>query len=227
VRSTGGDLGPEAYRLGQSLARVHADLAAQLGTEQLGRVALADLAGELVDELGRAVAVVPELSRFEPQLRAAYARLPESASGLWVQRIHGDLHLGQALRTPLAWWLIDFEGEPVRSAAYRRLPRTPLRDVAGLLRSFDYAAHFDVDEAAPTPRRSRRVAEWLARNRHALSRGYASVAGTDPRAQQPLLRCLELGRAVYEATYEARNRPEWLPIPLRAMERLLGRSGGR
>jgi maltokinase len=218
--SAGGDFGPEAYRLGQTIARVHADLASELGTADLGRTALADLATRLSGELTETLDAVPALARHAPALRAAYARLVDAGSGLRVQRIHGDLHLGQALRTPTAWWLIDFEGAPVHPLAYRRLPQCPLQDIAGMLRSFDYAAHHDPEDAGG-PDRDRRVAGWLDRNREALCRGYASVTGTDPRAGGVVLHALELARAVYEAGYEARHRPGWLRIPLAALDRLL------
>jgi predicted trehalose synthase len=140
---------------------------------------------------------VPALAEYLPAIRRVYGSISRIDTTR-VQRIHGDLHLGQALRTPEDWLLIDFEGEPARPLAERRVFQPPLRDVAGLLRSLDYAAaHHPGGEA------------WLAAARSALSDGYAA-RGSDA----VLLRALELSRAVYEVGYEAANRPDWLPIPL-------------
>ena len=119
------------------------------------------------------------------------------------ERVHGDLHLGQVLRTPDTYILIDFEGEPDRPLAERRRPDSPLRDVAGILRSLDYAAH--VAGAGP---------EWAEAAGDAFLEGY----GVE---RSPLLDAYVLDKALYEVVYEARNRPTWLPIPVRAVTRLL------
>ncbi|NED24909.1 maltokinase, partial [Streptomyces anulatus] len=127
------------------------------------------------------------------------------------QRVHGDLHLGQTLRSADGFWsLIDFEGEPARPLPERRMPAPPVRDVAGMLRSFDYAA------------RSHRPwnPEWAARCRAAYCEGYAQASGRDPRGEPELLRAHETDKAVYEVLYEARHRPDWLPVPMAAIQRL-------
>jgi maltokinase len=164
--------------------------------------------------LGAAVQAVPALRPYEDGLRQAYADLDRPAAGghAWTaQRIHGDLHLGQCLRAADGTWsLIDFEGEPARPLAERRLPQPPVRDIAGMLRSFDYAAH-SVRPPAP---------DWARGCRAAYCAGYAQVAGRDPRTDAVLLRAFETDKAVYEVLYEARHRPDWLPVPLSAIRRL-------
>ena len=142
-----------------------------------------------------------------------------------AQWIHGDLHLGQALRAEGSWFLTDFEGEPLAPIATRSRPDLPVRDVAGVLRSFDYAAAVGgADEA------------WTLDAREALLRGYREAQSQDARsgpAARPgtevsetdaleILRAVELERALYEAVYEARNRPTWAHIPAAALTRLLG-----
>lgn len=210
----GEDFVAEARALGRATAEVHTALARALPTVTLGPAQLRLLVDGMTERLAAAVQAVPALRPYEPGLRSAYAALADLAAEghTWTaQRVHGDLHLGQCLRSPSGdWSLIDFEGEPARPLAERRMPQPPVRDIAGMLRSFDYAAH-SVTPPAP---------DWAHACRAAYCSGYAEVAGRDPRTDPVLLRAHETDKAVYEVVYEARHRPDWLAVPLTAVRRL-------
>jgi maltokinase len=178
-------------------------------------------AKQMHERLDAAVSVVGALAPFADDIHAAYEAVATLPAAVPVQRIHGDFHLGQALRTDAGWVIIDFEGEPARTLGERTALMSPLRDVAGMLRSFDYAARHLLAEQTAAPHLEYRAAEWAERNRDAFCDGYASAHGRDPREDAVLLRAFELDKAVYEVVYEARNRPTWLPIPLGSVERLL------
>jgi maltokinase len=204
----------EAHQLGRATAELHADLAAAFGTEQLTKRELADLAAQLTAKLEAAVAAVPELGGYAAKIRDSYAELASLTMPVTVQRIHGDYHLGQVLRTEEGWVALDFEGEPLVPMAERTGLYPALRDVAGMLRSFDYAARHQL-LGHPDARQLREPADtWVDQCQQAFCAGYARAGGTDPRASSVLLRSLTLEKAVYEVTYEARHRPSWLPIPL-------------
>jgi maltokinase len=214
----GGDFAGEAHRLGFAVAQVHADLADAFGVSPAGE--LRGRAAAMQARLDHTIRVVPQLEEVAEGLRTAYEAFAEAASEVQLQRVHGDLHLGQALRTSQRWVLIDFEGEPMAELGARRLPDSPLRDVAGMLRSFEYAGHHRVIETGFSPQLAYRAAEWTHRNRDAFLSGYAEAAGHDPREHAVPLRAFEADKAVYEALYEARNRPDWLAIPLASLARL-------
>lgn len=216
----GGDFAGEAERLGEAVATVHRDLATAFSTGEASAEELRERAQGMENRLHRAIEIVPELADMSEPLVAIYREVAKLTDTITLQRIHGDLHLGQALRTVTRWVLIDFEGEPMAAIAARRELDSPLRDVAGMLRSFDYAGYHRVIEAGWDQQLSYRAGEWADRNRTAFCLGYADTAGTDPRTQGVLLRAFEADKAVYEAVYEARNRPAWLPIPLASLTRL-------
>jgi maltokinase len=185
------------------------------------------LVAAMTERLAAAAQAVPALRPYAPGLRTAFAALADLAGEgrTWTaQRIHGDLHLGQCLRAPSGEWsLIDFEGEPSKPLAERRMPQPPLRDIAGMLRSFDYAAHALPQALGParsggTP--IPRASGWADTCRAAYCTGYTEVAGRDPRADPVLLRAYETDKAIYEVLYEARHRPDWLPVPMAAIRRL-------
>ncbi len=173
-------------------------------------------------------------------LRAAARRLSAAASGLATQtRVHGDFHLGQILVTSGDATLIDFEGEPAKTMAQRRAKSSPLRDVAGLLRSFDYAAATALAGRVPvSSQAAERQVNLVELFRQTAGRtfldAYRSVLHASPKpwvekqAEQSLLDLFLLEKAAYEVRYEATNRPAWIGIPLaglaRVSERLLQES---
>jgi maltokinase len=216
----GGDFAADSERLGAATASVHADMATVLPTEPADRQWFATLARQMGERLDAAVEVVPQLAEHADGLRRLYAAVAGESEPVIRQRVHGDLHLGQVLRTPTGWIVLDFEGEPARPLASRRELDSPLRDVAGMLRSFDYAARHMLVEQPDNPQRDYRAQEWAERNRTAFCQGYSAASGMDPCGGSPLLRAFEADKAVYECVYEARNRPHWLMIPLQSLSRL-------
>ena len=223
----GGDFAAEASRLGETIAVVHADLRQALDTGEADPRALAITWHE---RFTASAAEVPELAEYSGRIRGVYDAIAELPGGIPIQRVHGDLHLGQTLRTPRGWLVIDFEGEPAAPLAERVRPDSALRDVAGMLRSFDYAAFHQLSQWEPStdwtdPNHDSQLAwrarEWAERNRSAFCDGYALRAGTDPREHGALLRAFELDKAVYEVVYESHSRPTWAAIPHASIRRLL------
>ena len=225
AEEVGGDFAGEAERLGRAVAEVHADLAEALGTEPVDADELERSMKAMLDRLDAVAGRVPELAAHAPGLRTAFETLRTlPADSVTMQYIHGDLHLGQVLRTVTGWLLIDFEGEPAAPVEERHALRSPLRDVAGMLRSFDYAAQQMLVGQPDEPALAQRAMEWSQRNRAAFCEGYAAIAA-DPRDQGELLRAFELDKAVYEVSYEHANRPDWLGVPLASIARITDGEG--
>lgn len=216
----GGDFGPDACRLGTITAEMHVKLAEAFGTSPADA---ASWAADMHTQLGRA----PEVDLDSAAVGAVYDRLASVDAGPAI-RVHGDFHLGQVMRTDAGWFVLDFEGEPSRPLEERRRPSAALRDVAGMLRSFHYAAAVGLREHGGDA--DDEVLElavaWEEHNRAQFLAGYRSVDGVEEVLPAELdrdfvLSAFELDKAVYEVAYEASHRPEWVGIPLFAVQRIL------
>jgi maltokinase len=219
----------DAGALGRLTAEMHTAMASALPRVTEGQPDLGRLSARLHGQLTQVTALVPDLAGHREAIEEVYAKAEAAGGGSrYLQRIHGDYHLGQVLKTPAGrgkWVVIDFEGEPARSLEARRGLASPLQDVAGMLRSIDYAA-FSPLVLGEDPRFEGPAAAWIEANRTAFLDGYLAGAGGLVQAggDTELLRALELDKAVYEVMYEARHRPPWLQIPLGGIRRLLGAS---
>jgi maltokinase len=217
----GGDFAPDARRLGIITAHMHLAMATAFGTGAATAAAWADeaeasLEGADLDDVD------------VDAVRRAFAALRDLDDAGISVRTHGDYHLGQVLRTDAGWFVLDFEGEPMRPLEVRRRPTSPLRDVAGMLRSLHYAAavalrqwNDDGDDEV-----SSLADAWERHNAFAFLEGYVAAEGIDellPKdedARTVVRRAFELEKAVYEVRYERAHRPEWVGIPLAAVRQL-------
>jgi maltokinase len=231
----GGDFGPEAFTLGEVTGRLHLAMAEAFGTgdadpelwlqgfrAQLGRLprGRVETGGEVID--------VGELVDLDAVDRAL-ADLVDVADPGVAMRIHGDMHLGQLLLADAGWFVLDFEGEPVRPVSERLAVSSPLRDVAGLVRSFHYASRTGLTERGRDidPELVDLADAWEARAVDAYLTGYRNVEGiaellpASETDRDKVLRAFELDKAVYELTYELAHRPDWVGIPAAAVRRAL------
>ncbi|MPZ87962.1 MAG: 1,4-alpha-glucan branching protein GlgB [Nitriliruptorales bacterium] len=228
-------LSDQAGHLGAAVARVHAALGEALGTRPATSADVDDWIRAMLAQRERVLtvakrrapeAVAPVLAATADIDRTLKAVATAPDPGV-LSRVHGDLHLGQVLLDRSGTWrILDFEGEPARSMAERRRPSSPLRDVAGMVRSFDYtvghAVHQGTDES--------RLGPWRDLLRRTFLEGYfepareAGMLPADERSTQVLLGAFELDKAIYELGYELANRPDWVPIPTHGIRRVLDRA---
>jgi trehalose synthase-fused probable maltokinase len=219
--------------LGGVIGRMHTVLGSDItdpdfAPDDPGEEGLALLTATIDEEIERVFldlpdgdeAVEPIAGRGE-EVRDRLQHMSHVVVGGKLIRHHGDLHLGQTLRTPDRWVILDFEGEPARPLIDRRRKRSPLRDVAGMLRSFAYASSASrILHGAPVPD------DWESTARERFLDGYFTEvdAGLLPASEagiRQLLAIYELEKAVYELRYELNNRPDWVPIPVSGIARLL------
>lgn len=188
--------------LGQCLRTIHEALRHTFSTVEIDGSRVAD---DMVRRLDAAVVTAPALARYRGTLTARFEKL--RGRHLAAQRIHGDFHLGQTLLTPGGWRIIDFEGEPLKPLAERRLPDSRWSDVAGMMRSLSYATSAHARPTAP------QTLTWARRASEAFLTGY----GWPNTAEQDVLAAYEADKASYEIVYETLNRPTWVDIPLSAI----------
>lgn len=216
----------QARALGETTAIMHTQLVQEFGTEPLSPDALAALVAVMNADLDTAITVVPELRPHEARLRSCYRELGQLGGALPAQRIHGDYHLGQVLEADGHWVVIDFEGEPAVPLARRRAFAPALRDVAGMLRSFDYASRQpfmnDTVQGRTDEAVRKQAQSWAKNCQDAFCDGYTRAGGTDLRESSHLLTAFLMQKAVYEAVYEARHRPSWIQIPMSAVAEACG-----
>jgi len=245
----------ESRLLGQRTAELHSTLAGDPGDADFAPEpftlfyqrslyqSMRNLAGRTLQQLGSSLARLPEsqlqagaaLLHREADIMARFKRVIVHRVGGLRIRCHGDYHLGQVLYTGNDFIITDFEGEPLRPLSERRLKRSPLRDVAGMIRSFHYAAYAALLErteaervAAPgQQQRDAWARYWYAHSTASFLRGYFAAAASAPfitadrKELGELLDAYLLEKALYELGYEMNNRPHWTAIPLRGITDLL------
>jgi maltokinase len=231
----GDELIEPVTQLGTVTGRMHLTLASdpddpEFTPEEPADEHVALLTATIDEQIERLFVQLPARPELEPiagrgeELRDLLALLSHTGIGGRLIRAHGDYHLGQALLGPGGWRVIDFEGEPGRPLRERRRKRSPLRDVAGMLRSISYASLAGEVMWGAQPAR-----EWEQQAREGFLRGYMDEidpallpAGTQAIAKQ--LSMFELEKLLYELRYELDNRPDWVVVPVAGIERLLAES---
>jgi maltokinase len=229
-KESGADFGAESERLGELTAELHLAMAEAFGVHK----GLASEWADLMEAQVNRVFADPDSRRLADGARRIIGRLRDLPDAGPAIRVHGDYHLGQVMRTDTGWYVLDFEGEPARPLEERARPSSPLKDVAGMLRSFHYATAVAMvtqeDDMTEVGR------AWEARNRACFLAGYLRRAGEPGESAQPILpidpahrsavlAAFELDKAVYEVAYERAHRPDWAYIPLGAVQRLTGGAG--
>ena len=225
---SGGDFAPEAYRLGQITAQMHLKLSEAFGaTDGEPQVWAESMLANLSRSRARALDA--------PAIAAAYDALRSIQDPGASIRVHGDYHLSQTMRTDGGWYILDFEGEPALPLDERRKPSSPLRDVAGMMRSFHYAAEVGLAErggAADDDELRSLGVRWEQHVSEAFRQGYFDTDGIDALLpttsvdREIVLNAFIFAKAVYEIGYELAHRPGWVRIPMDAVSRLVDSSGG-
>ncbi len=240
VEEQGGSFARSATQIGELTAALHAALASLGGPERAARPFdrgdFDRIASDLVRQLDQLLDTGDE--RLEPLLvhESALRELADRVRRLKPEglaiRIHGDYHLAQLLRTDGGWYVLDFEGRPALPMELRRRRMSALQDVAGMLRSFDYAATVALRQQTSREDATAATLEpygwaWARSVRQHFLKSYLdSLSGkgvipSDPRTVEAMLDCLEASQALYEVDYELRSRPEWVAIPLQGIARLV------
>jgi maltose alpha-D-glucosyltransferase / alpha-amylase len=236
--------------IGRRLGEMHLVLAREtddpaFAPEQASAADAADWAGRAEERLQKALDTLAQLQSWEragdrerarqlldqrDDLVAAVRNLSQWATGTLKTRVHGDFHLGQVLVASGDTYIIDFEGEPAVSITQRRAKASPLRDIAGLLRSIDYASAAMVEsksvKALPLSdeQRDQLLSKFRARSSKVFIDAYCEATGIRPSAtERALLNLFLIEKAAYEISYEAANRPSWIGVPLGGLVRLAGR----
>jgi maltokinase len=224
--------------LGAVIGRMHTVLASDptdpaFAPEEPSDESLALLTATIDEEIESLFLELPEIDAVAPiaghaaEVRDRLQLLSHVGARGKLIRTHGDLHLGQTMLGagvgggPDSWVVLDFEGEPARPLLERRRKRSPLRDVAGMLRSFAYAA-----SASELQRGVTAPEGWEERARESFLAGYLEAVDSAlmPPGEPPtrtMLSIFELEKAVYELRYELNNRPDWVGIPVAGIARLL------
>jgi trehalose synthase-fused probable maltokinase len=217
------DLGPELARVGRTMGRLHAELAAAFGVQAASDAQRAGWRDGAREQLDEALRILPhplasELHNDATRIRVELEGFSAGDAPL-VTRVHGDLHIAQFLRTPTGVFAIDFEGEPTRTIDERRQPTSPMRDVACLVRSLDHVARSAQVRAglgAPA------MDEWIRFAQEVVLASYDDGLGDSPvRLDRKTLRLFCLEKELYEFVYAARILPEWLYAPQLGMQWLM------
>jgi maltokinase len=227
----------QVHALGVVTGEMHSALGSEgsdpaFAPEEPSGEAISILTATIDEEIERIFVELPDDPALDPirgrgqDVQERLQVLASVGAGGRMIRTHGDYHLGQTMLAERGWVILDFEGEPARPMSQRRLKRSPLRDVAGMLRSFSYAAAGSgILRGSPPPE------EWEDRARATFMDGYFETVDTallppGDEATNKLLSIFELEKAIYELRYELNNRPDWVAIPVAGIARLLESNGG-
>ena len=217
-QAAGGTLNEQSIRaLGTATQSIHDTLADVMPTNPVEDADRQNLVGSWRRRALQAISDEPRLESRRNEIEAVFTAAEQQANWPDLQRIHGDYHLGQVLDVPERGWIIlDFEGEPLRPLDERTAPDLALRDVAGMLRSFDYVGGQLVSEGTDHGHAS----AWVEKAQSAFLDGYGEI----PAGTEALLTALELDKALYEVSYEVAHRPSWVDVPVSGVNAILNRS---